>query len=114
MVAREMVDFWPKKNGVCPWNGNYRKAAVWIYYHEFSSTFFAGFFTNYFFRCAPGMFLSLGLADSLGMFEYTSVDLWSGAGTNSWEYVIFFFFFCFFFNFYVNIFFFFFSLLFES
>ncbi|EGR29516.1 oxoglutarate malate translocator protein, putative [Ichthyophthirius multifiliis] len=85
MVAREMVDFWPKQNGVCPWNGNYRKASVWIYYHELSSNIFAGMFSNYFFKVAPSMFISLMLADKFGIFEYTVVDMFSGAGNNSWE-----------------------------
>lgn len=31
VVIREMVEFWPKdKGGVCTWDGNYRKAAVWV------------------------------------------------------------------------------------
>jgi len=50
VMAREMIEYWPKeKNGVCTWNGNYRKAMVWLWYHEYTSTYFPGFFRNYFF-----------------------------------------------------------------
>lgn len=85
VTAREMVDFWPKPNGVCQFDNNYRKAMVWIYYHEWSSNYFAGFFKNYFWKQFPWMFTTLFLADKLGMFTYQSIDIWSGQGNNSWE-----------------------------
>lgn len=86
MVTREMVDFWPKKQGTpCSFGGNYRKAAVWIWYHEFTGTYFAGFFTKYFWKTAPGMFITLQLAEKAGLFDQTTVDAFSGAGNNSWE-----------------------------
>jgi len=65
-----MVDFWPKeKGGVCTWQGNYRKAMVWVilfsylisnfqlWYHDYGSNYFPGFMNNYFWRQAPWMFL---------------------------------------------------------
>lgn len=85
-VTREMVDFWPKTPGApCTFGGNYRKAAVWIWYHEFAGTYFAGFFTKYFWKSAPAMFLTLALGEKAGLFEQTAIDNFSGAGHNSWE-----------------------------
>lgn len=50
VTAREMIELWPKdKGGVCTWNGNYRKAMSWLWYHEFSTNYFPGFFKNYFY-----------------------------------------------------------------
>jgi hypothetical protein len=69
----------------CSFGGNYRKAAVWIWYHEFTGTYFAGFFTKYFWKTAPGMFGTLLLAEKAGLFDQTVVDAFSGAGNNSWE-----------------------------
>lgn len=86
VTIREMVDFWPKeKGGVCTWDNNYRKAAVWLYYHDNSTNYYPGFFKNYFFRQFPWIFTTLYLSDSLGIFSYWQVDYYSGAGTNSWE-----------------------------
>lgn len=77
---------WPKeKGGVCSFNNNYRSAAVWLWYHEFSNTMFPGFFNNYFWRQFPWMFVGLWVADNFGMFTPTVVDIYSGAGTNTWE-----------------------------
>ena len=47
-----MVDFWPKeKGGVCTFDNNYRKAAVWLYYNsEGTNIHFAGMFNNYVWR----------------------------------------------------------------
>jgi hypothetical protein len=86
VVVREMVEFWPKnEKGLCHWDGNYRKAAVWLYYHEFSTNCYPGFFNNYFWRNFPWMLATLMFADNLGIFSYWCVDMYSGAGTNSWE-----------------------------
>jgi len=86
VTIREMVDFWPKeKGGVCTFDNNYRKAAVWLWYHEFGTNYFPGFINNYFFRQAPWMITSLYIADSLGMFTYWCHDPYAGAGTNTWE-----------------------------
>jgi solute carrier family 25 oxoglutarate transporter 11 len=89
VVVREAVDFWPKpKNGISPFNNNYRKAGVWLWYHDFSSNLFPGFFNNYFWKQAPWMMTTLILADSLGIFSYWCIDQFSGPGTNSWEDII--------------------------
>lgn len=86
VTIREMVDFWPKeKGGICTWDNNYRKAAVWLWYHEFSNTMWPGMFNNYFWRNFPWMFGSVWIADKLGMFTYQSIDLMGGPGGNSWE-----------------------------
>lgn len=81
-----MIELWPKdKGGVCTWNGNYRKAMSWLWYHEFSTNYYPGFFKNYFFNQFPWMFMTLMIGDSLGIFSYWQVDMYSGAGTNSSE-----------------------------
>ena len=60
VVAREMVDLWPKEQGgVCTWQGNYRKAMSWLWCnnafnllilidHEFTTNYYPGFYRNYF------------------------------------------------------------------
>lgn len=81
-----MVDFWPKeKGGVCTFQNNYRKAMVWLWYHDYGSNYFPGFINNYFWRQAPWMFATLWIADTLGMFTYWRTDPYSGAGSNTWE-----------------------------
>lgn len=86
VTIREMVDFWPKeKGGVCTFQGNYRKAAVWLWYHDFGSNYFPGFMNNYFWRQAPWMFTSLWIADAMGMFTYWNHDPYAGIGNNTWE-----------------------------
>jgi len=82
----EMVDFWPKeKGGVCTWNGNYRRAAVWLYYHEYTTNLFPGFIKNYVSRQGIQLFSLVYLADTFGMFSYNAQDYFSGPGTNSTE-----------------------------
>ena len=51
--VREMVDFWPKKDGIDPFQGNYRKAAVWLWYGPSWLIAFPGFFNRYFWHVAP-------------------------------------------------------------
>jgi len=69
VVSREMVDFWPQpKNGKHNFNNNYRSAAVWLYYHDFWSNLYPGFFKNYFWRQFPMLFTTVYLGDSLGIF----------------------------------------------
>jgi solute carrier family 25 oxoglutarate transporter 11 len=49
-----MVDLWPKKNGVDIWQGNYRKAASWLWFAAPSwNIAFPGLFKNYFWHVAP-------------------------------------------------------------
>jgi hypothetical protein len=71
VTIREMVDFWPKeKGGICTWDNNYRKAAVWLWYHEWGNNGWPGMFNNYFWRNFPWMFASVWIADKMGMFTY--------------------------------------------
>lgn len=85
VISKEMIEYWPKENGVCSWQGNYRKAMVWLWYTENVSTMYHGFFRNYFFYQFPWMFITLMMADSFGIFSYWQVDMYSGAGNNSSE-----------------------------
>jgi hypothetical protein len=52
VTAREMVDVWPKK-GADPFGGNYRKAAVYIWFSQNILAYYPGFFKNYFWHIAP-------------------------------------------------------------
>lgn len=52
VTVREMVDLWPKKGGD-PFGGNYRKAAVYTYFHQNILGFYPGFFKRYFWHIAP-------------------------------------------------------------
>ena len=52
-TAREMVDIWPKKDGIDYFGGNYRKAAVYIWFNQNILNFYPGFFKNYFWKIAP-------------------------------------------------------------
>lgn len=86
IMSRQMVEMWPKeKGGVCTFQGNYRKAMVWLWYHDYSSNMFPGFMNNYFWRQAPWMFSALWIADSFGMFTPWRHDPYEGAGNNTWE-----------------------------
>jgi solute carrier family 25 oxoglutarate transporter 11 len=85
-----MVDLWPKKNGIDPFNGNYRKAATWLWFGPSWNLAFPGLFKNFFWHVAPmyyffkfRWFTTLLLADEFGMFDYWSVDMMSGPGDNS-------------------------------
>jgi hypothetical protein len=51
-AVREMVDIWPKK-GVDPFGGNYRKASIYMWFHQTLLSFYPGFFKNYFWHIAP-------------------------------------------------------------
>jgi hypothetical protein len=52
VTAREMVDLWPKKGGD-PFGGNYRKAAVYIWFSQNILGYYPGFFKRYFWHIAP-------------------------------------------------------------
>lgn len=52
-TVREMVDFWPKHNNYDPWQGNYRKAASWLWFSHSWSNAFPGIFHNYFWHVVP-------------------------------------------------------------
>jgi len=84
-TAREMVDLWPKKDGIDAFGGNYRKAAVYIYFSQNILAYYPGFFKHYFWHIAPQWFLTLLLAEKLGIFKYWRIDIFSGAADNSPE-----------------------------
>lgn len=84
-----MVDLWPKK-GEDPFGGNYRKAAVYAWFHQNILGFYPGFFKRYFWHIAPQYFLTyfrwfftLLLAEKFGMFKYWRIDIFNGAADNS-------------------------------
>lgn len=65
-TTREIVDIWPKKNGIDPFQGNYRKAASWLYYAAPTwNIAFPGFFKKYFWNIFPKWFLTLMVAEHL-------------------------------------------------
>ena len=51
--VRDMVDMWPKKDGVDPFQGNYRKAATWLWYGPSYNIGCPGLFKRYFWHIAP-------------------------------------------------------------
>ena len=82
--TRLMVDFWPKKNGVDPFSGNYRKAAVWLWYGAGSwNIAFPGLFKNFFWKVFPLWFTGIMLADKFGMFSYWRIDIMAGPSDNT-------------------------------
>lgn len=84
-TAREMVDIWPKKDGIDHFGGNYRKAAVYIWFNQNILNYYPGFFKNYFWKIAPQWFISILLAEKLGLFKYWRIDIFGGAADNSPE-----------------------------
>ena len=82
-TSKAMIDLWPKKDGVDPWHGNYRKAITWMWYGPTWNLAFPGFFRHYFWHVFPLWFTSLLLADKMGMFSYWRIDLMAGAGDNT-------------------------------
>lgn len=78
-----MVDSWPKKNGVCPYDGNYRKAFNYLWYSENWNHSYPGFMKLYFWKVVPQWFFTLLLADRLGFFTFWRVDIMSGPGDNT-------------------------------
>ena len=82
-TARDMIDTWPKKNGICPYDGNYRKAYSYLWYAENWNHSFPGFLKLYFWNYAPQWFFTLLLADRLGFFTFWRVDIMSGPGDDT-------------------------------
>jgi solute carrier family 25 oxoglutarate transporter 11 len=69
--TREMVDIWPKeRGGHCTWNNSYRACMKWMLenvdmmYYNFLSGY-----TRWVARFGLGYFISLWVADNLGMFS---------------------------------------------
>lgn len=84
-AVKDMVDLWPKKNGVDLWKGSYRKAAVTLWYGPSWNIGFAGLFKRYFWHVFPLWFTSILLADQFGMFSYWRIDILCGASDNTAE-----------------------------
>ncbi len=51
-AVREMVDIWPKKGGDA-FGGNYRKASIYMWFHQTLLSYYPGMFKNYFWHIAP-------------------------------------------------------------
>lgn len=80
----EMVDKWPKTNGgVCPYDSNYRKAFKYLWYSDCWNHGWPGLFKTFFWHHAPSWFLTLLIAEKLGIFSYWHVDIMSGPGDNT-------------------------------
>jgi len=84
-AVKDMVDLWPKKNGVDIYQGSYRKAAVTLWYGPSWNIGFAGLFKRYFWHTFPLYFSSIMLADYFGLFSYWKVDILCGASDNTAE-----------------------------
>jgi hypothetical protein len=53
VVSREMVDIWPKKNGIDYFGGNYRKASIYIWFSQNILLYYAGFVKRYLWHIGP-------------------------------------------------------------
>ena len=85
-TIREMVEVWPKKNGVCPYDGSYRKAMSYLWYgSEFWNTAWPGMFKNFFWHNVPMWFATLMISYKLGIFTYWRVNTFAGPGDNNPE-----------------------------
>ena len=80
-----MVDIWPKKNGIDPFAGNYRKASVYIWFSQNILLFYPGFFKNYFWHVAP----QYNYNNEDGSFPFCWLKSWvfssTGESTSSME-----------------------------
>lgn len=77
--TREMVDLWPKeRGGHCTWNNSYRQCAKWMI--ENMDMLYFNYLTGYgrwLKRFGASYFISLWMADSLGMFSNCN-EAWAG------------------------------------
>lgn len=65
-AVREIVDLWPKKNGVDIFEGNYRKAAAWLWFGAPTwNISFPGFMRLYFWKVFPQYDINKFLGGSL-------------------------------------------------
>jgi hypothetical protein len=83
-TVRNMAELYPKINGANPWQNNYRKASVWLWYYPFIGNYYVGF-GSYCAKNFPTMFIGLWLADSYGLFVNHSVDPFTMRGGGSFE-----------------------------
>jgi len=56
---------------------------IWKSWHW--SNAFPGFYNNYFWKMFPQYFITLWIADTLGMFTYWQNDYFTNGGTNTGE-----------------------------
>ena len=82
-TAREMVDIWPKKDGIDHFGGNYRKAAVYIWFNQNILNYYPGFFKNYFWKIAPQYVSSYKGGSSRSFWLRSWVSSNTGALTSS-------------------------------
>ena len=83
--TRLMTDFWPKKDGIDLFKGNYRKAAafLWLSSHSWNTSWGGLFKSGYFWKNFPLYFASILLADKFGMFSYWRIDIMAGPSDNT-------------------------------
>lgn len=67
-AARYMVEFQPKINGECVYNGNYRKALIDVWYWHNKGNYWAGL-SGFYLKHAPTMGFALYFAENLGLFQ---------------------------------------------
>ena len=84
-AVKDMVDLWPKKDGIDPFKGNYRSAASWLWYGPSWNIGFPGLFKRYFWHYFPLHLTTIMLADQFGMFSYWRIDIMAGASDNTSE-----------------------------
>lgn len=82
--VREMVDLWPKeRGGHCTWDNEYRKCARWMV--DNVDTLGYNYMVNYWQwvrRYGALYFISLWMADSLGMMSNCNEAFWEGSTTH--------------------------------
>lgn len=83
-MTRMMTDLYPKKDGIDLYGGNYRKAAVSLWYGNSWNEGWIGLFkSQYFWKHFPLYFTSLLLADKFGLFSYWRLDIMAGPADNT-------------------------------
>jgi len=74
-----MVDLWPKKNGVDIFQGNYRKAASWLWFTAPTwNISFPGFMNLYFWKVFP---LYIFILFSGGLHQFWQQIIWVSSVT---------------------------------
>jgi len=84
VTVRRLVEFTPQIDGKNAFDGNYRKALSYLWYYKQMGQYFVGF-NAYFWKNAPGMFMTLWLADNLGLFTWYRHNYMNRQGSNTTE-----------------------------
>ena len=82
--VREMVDLWPKeRGGHCTWDNEYRKCARWMVDNvdQLGYNYYVNL-TQWMRRYGALYFVTLWVADSMGMMSNSNEALWESAATN--------------------------------